>query len=149
MRNPTRGALGALAALAAAAAGCGGDAAAAKSNDPRPEIRRVHKLWFERLAAGDTRACKLLTQRARFAMVNPDDGACFHFVARFSHSVTPEERPGFSKIEVRRIKVRRARATIADHDLVLPPELAAFDLNNGRAMVLRRADGRWLIDAVG
>jgi hypothetical protein len=149
MRNPTRGALAALVVLAAAAGGCGGAAAAAKSNDPRPEIRRVHKLWFDRLAAGDTRACKLLTQRARFAMVNPEDGACFHVVDRFSRAVTPEERPGFSRIEVRRIDVRGGRATIADHDLVLPPELATFDADNGRPMVLRRVEYRWRIDVTG
>lgn len=146
----TFAALGSVSVVAAAALGCGADQAAqARVPGPASEIRRVHHVWLERLARGDADACDLLTQRARFAFVNTDTGACFMAVDRFAASITPEERRAFSKVRVRRVTVSGTRATIADRDLITPPELHRLNPVNGQPMILRRVNGKWRIDRIG
>lgn len=115
----------AAAVLSVAAAGCGRRTADARAGDPRAEIRRVHHAWLERLAS-----------------------ACFYAVGRFAGSLTEEERAAFSRVRVRRVRVRGARAEIDDRDLVVPPELDGLSGVNGVPMVLRRVSGNWRIDEI-
>jgi len=139
-----------VATLAAAAGGCGADQAAeARAPDAASEVRRVHHAWLERLARGDADACDLLTQRARFAFVNEDTGACFLAVERFAASTTPEERRAFPNVRVRRVTVKANRARIEDRDLITPSELYRLSPINGRPMTFRRIEGRWRIDRIG
>jgi hypothetical protein len=155
MSTSSRRALAAALVVLASGAttACGGGAEARESAHGRraaaeSAIRRVHHQWLKRIAAGDARACRLLTAKARADMVTAESGACFYAVARFAATITAEERAGFSKVRVRRIAVRGSRAVIADRDLATPPELAGLMAVDG-PMVLRRIGRRWLIDDVG
>ena len=139
--------LAAAAALAATA--CSAANAEARATDTATEIRRIHHAWLTRLAAGDPTACDLLTNAVRLRLVNGRDGACFMYVERFADSITPEERAGFAKVRVRRVRVKRNHATIYDTNVIVPPELADVDAINGKPMRFRRVDGRWRIDQIG
>ena len=145
-----RAAIAALVVAALAAITTLVSPAAADRTATATEIRRVHAHWLTRSAAGDATACRVITERLRFALVNPDDGACFYMVGDFASGLTPEQRAAFARVSVRRIDLQRRRARIQDRDLHVPAELAELDqFTNGRPMVLVRVGGRWRIDRLG
>ena len=138
-----------VATAATIATACGGQSAEASDKPAEREIRRVHHVFLTRLAAGDADACDLLTRAARLALVNEDTGACFRAVWRFANGLTPEEKHAFSNVRVRRVTVRRWRATIRDRDLDVPVELRDLAFFNGKAMRWHREAGLWRIDRIG
>ena len=149
-KHKTRTAITALTLAALAAITFVVSPAAAGRTATATEVRRVHFHWLTRSAAGDATACRLITERLRFALVNPDDCACFYMVGNFADTLTPEQRAAFARVSARRIDLQRRRARVHDHDLQVPTELAHLEqFTNDRPMVLVREGGRWRIDRLG
>lgn len=137
--------LGVSLALGGLAAGCGeGD---------EQQVKDAMGGWWADVAAGrGPQACQRLTETARTQftagmMLEPGD--CELLVRAVAAELTPTQKKFLPRITIRRVEVQGDRALIHDRDARVPRELEQLADLDDQPTVLRRIDGRWLIEDMG
>lgn len=141
-----------LITLAVAAAGltaCGG------GTTDEAAVRQTMGDWFQRLGAGEgAAACRLLTDEARrdFEATAEEmigQASCDAVSGFFSLGLTDAERDAFGDVQIRRTTITGDRATVRDEDVVIPAGLLPQAERDDEPTLLRKVDGRWLIEDLG
>jgi hypothetical protein len=131
-------------AMAASLSACGGPPPL--HGDARQAADTVHAFWHHLLRDEYRQACALLTPAAQAQIGRFGAGDCELGAMVMESSYSAAEKDGLDRITYRRVTVTGDRATIADPDIVIPRSIAHLRAKpNGRPIVLRRVQGRWLI----
>ena len=130
-----------------AAAGCG---TASDHGVGAAQVKRTVQAALGHLATGDGSAfCALATpaERARLARVfaRRNCAAAMHAVGS---ALSPVHRAALRHVEVNRVTVTGATATVSAADIATPDDPGkGFLSDDGKPTILvRRPDGRWLIN---
>jgi hypothetical protein len=129
-----------------AAAGCGGTDVGSAGE---AQVKRTVQAALGDLADGNGRAfCALATpaERARLAraLARPSCAAAMHAVGS---GLTPAHRAALRHVEVGRVTLSGATATVSAADIATPADPGKGFLSDGgkSTTLVRRPDGRWLI----
>ncbi len=144
MFKTTLSILGTTLALGGIATGC------ATSEEDR--VKDAVHAWHNDLADGrGPQACARLSDAGRedFLAGALRAGDCELLVADLASELTPTQKEFLPRIEIRRVEFRGDRAFIHSRDVALPDELAAVAARDDEPTVLRKLDGRWLIEDMG
>jgi hypothetical protein len=94
-------------------------------------------------------ACALLTPAAQPQIGRLGDGDCEAAVGFLALTYTPAEQRGLEHVTFRHVTVSGDRATSDAGDVQLPRSIKYMRRPNRRPTVLRRLDGKWLIEDLG
>jgi len=137
--------LGATVALGGLAAGCG-----TREED---QVKDAWRAWATDLVAGrGPQACARLTDAGRkdfTAAVLLEARDCEVLVRAFAAQLTPTQKKFLPRITIRRVELRDDRALLHDRYVEMPPEIDELDGRDDEPTVLRRIDGRWLLEDMG
>lgn len=127
---------------------CGGD------EPPTNELETTINGWHAAIADDDgDRACRYLTRRARVQFTDAaplgDLGGCEGAVSRVAAMLSDDQRAAMGRLRVRRAHVDGDRAEVRAEDVEFPQALTELRDPDAAPTVLRRLDGRWLIEDLG
>ncbi|HEX8121217.1 MAG TPA: hypothetical protein VF549_08125 [Solirubrobacteraceae bacterium] len=142
------------ATIAAFAAICVAALPACGRAESEDEVRETVEQFFRDLAHNNGKStCARLTSRARAQAVEladfPPGTPCERALGPDGDRWPPDAQRAVLSVRVRRATVHASRAEVADADVLLDEPLRSERRPNGRPFVLRRIDGRWLIEDLG
>ncbi len=137
----------ALSLTLAGASACGSEPS---PDDQSEQIAEQIVRWTRDAAAGkDEVVCAQLTAELRDRLVreSPESESCEALVDELADALSDEEKRALDRLEIRHVHVDGDRAEVHDRDVSAPKPWVRDD--NGEPIVLRRVDGRWLIEDMG
>ncbi|HEX8082664.1 MAG TPA: hypothetical protein VF529_00130 [Solirubrobacteraceae bacterium] len=134
----------------AGATACG----AGDAGDAEDAVADAVRGWMRDVADGNGKSgCARLTAKARRQLVEeiiPWDGRCEGAVFLLSSDLSDEVRDALRRVRVKRVRIRGDRAEVRDTDVEFPARVhQMLEESSPTKVVLRRVDGKWLLEDLG
>lgn len=133
-------------AFAALPAGC--------RSGEQDRVKHAVHAWHADLAHGrGSQACARLTAGGRKDFLAGSllgaFGDCELLVKDTASMLTAIQRRFLALVVIRRVEIHGDRALVHDRDVMIPPQLRELAMPVDEPTVLRKVDGRWLLDDLG